>query len=704
MAWGRSKKSKKPGSGPKKPRTRAAGKSKAKTPPGFFRRASGYLLRKGAYWGTVFALWGGIIFVGLSFYVLLDLPSPASLDLPERSPSVIIKAASGKIIARRGTFSGDDVQLDQLPDYLPQAVIATEDRRFYVHFGIDPIGLVRALFINYRSGRVVQGGSTITQQLAKNLFLNPDRTIRRKIQEMVMAVWLEAKYTKTEILQLYLNRVYFGAGAYGVDAASRRYFSKSAREVTLPEAAVLAGLLKAPTKFSPIKNPDMAEERAYLVLNNMVRSNYITAPEGQLAVDEPASFTLKKPGRSNQYIIDWVVARLAGFIGTPKQDIIVETTLDPRLQVLAENAVNEVLDREGLAKNASQAALVSLDGRGAVRALVGGRSYAASQFNRAVKAKRQPGSAFKPFVYLAALENGYSPDSQVVDGPIKIKGWAPKNYSRKYRGEVSLRESFANSLNTVAVRLAQKVGTRKVLKTARRLGITAPMHENPSMALGTVEISPLELTAAYVPFANGGEGILPFLINRITTKSGKIIYRRLGSGPGRVIKDKPLDQINDLLAAVTKFGTGVKANFDDRPIAGKTGTSQGFRDAWFVGFSAQLTTGVWVGNDDGSPMKRVAGSGLPLKIWKSFMAPAHEGFPVVALPGSRLPPIKSIDELLARAKPDRIVTVQAGAPAIEPAPPAAIVKVDKKPAPVLKRRDKQPEFTVESFFNDAENR
>ncbi len=703
MVWGRSKKSKSRSRGPKKSRARTTGKTRAENPPGLLRRASVYLLRKGAYWGTVFALWGGIIFVGLSFYVLLDLPSPASLDLPERSPSVIITAASGKVLARRGTFSGDDVQLDQLPDYLSQAVIATEDRRFYVHFGVDPIGLIRALFINYKSGRVVQGGSTITQQLAKNLFLNPDRTIRRKIQEMVMAVWLEAKYTKVEILQLYLNRVYFGAGAYGVDAAARRYFGKSASEVTLPEAAVLAGLLKAPTKFSPIKNPKLAEERAYLVLNNMVRSNYITTREGQLAVDEPASFTVKKPGRANQYIVDWVVAQLPGFIGTPKQDIIVETTLDPRLQMLAENAVNEVLDREGQAKKASQAALVALDGRGAVRALVGGRSYATSQFNRATQAKRQPGSAFKPFVYLAALENGYSPDTQILDGPISIKGWSPKNYTRKYRGEVSLREGFANSLNTVAVRLAQQVGTRKVLKTARRLGITAQMHKNPSMALGTVEISPLELTAAYVPFANGGEGILPFIINRIRTKSGEIIYQRLGSGPGKVIKDKPLDQINDLLASVTRSGTGVNANFGDRPIAGKTGTSQGFRDAWFVGFTAQLTTGVWVGNDDGSPMKRVAGSGLPLAIWKSFMAPAHEGFPVVALPGSKLPPIKSIDQLLARANPETIVTVQAIAPVIaQPSPPA--VFQEQKPAPVLKRREKQPEFTVESFFNEVEER
>jgi len=703
MVWGRSKKSGNRSRGPKKTRARSTGKSKAANPPGFVRRTSVYMLRKGAYWGTVFALWGGIIFVGLSFYVLLDLPSPASLDLPERSPSVIITAASGKTLARRGTFSGDDVELDQLPDYLAQAVIATEDRRFYVHFGIDPIGLIRALFINYKSGRVVQGGSTITQQLAKNLFLNPDRTIRRKVQEMVMAVWLEAKYTKVEILQLYLNRVYFGAGAYGVDAASRRYFGKSAREVTLPEAAVLAGLLKAPTKFSPIKNPKLAEERAYLVLNNMVRSNYITTREGQLAVDEPASFTLKKPGRSNQYIVDWVVAQLPGFIGTPKQDIIVETTLDPRLQVLAENAVNEVLDSQGLEKKASQAALVALDGRGAVRALVGGRSYATSQFNRATQAKRQPGSAFKPFVYLAALENGYSPDSQILDAPIRIKGWSPKNYTRKYRGEVSLREGFANSLNTVAVRLAQQVGTRKVLKTARRLGIKAPMHKNPSMALGTVEISPLELTAAYVPFANGGEGILPFIINRIRTKSGEVIYQRLGSGPGKVIKDRPLDQINDLLASVTRSGTGINANFGDRPVAGKTGTSQGFRDAWFVGFTAQLTTGVWVGNDDNSPMKRVAGSGLPLAIWKSFMAPAHEGFPVVALPGSTLPPIKSIDQLLARTNPERIVTVQAIAPVVaQPLPPVVIQ--EKKPAPVLKRREKQPEFTVESFFKDIEER
>lgn len=699
MAWGKSKKSENHGPGAKGKRARK--KSKPKKEHGFLRRITGYLFRKGAYWGTVFTLWGGIIFVGLSFFVLLDLPNPASLDLPERSPSVTIKSASGEIMARRGTFRGDDVQLDRLPSYLPEAVIATEDRRFYLHFGVDPIGLVRAAITNFKSGRIVQGGSTISQQLAKNLFLSPERTIRRKVQEMVLAVWLEAKYSKADILQLYLNRVYFGAGAYGVDAAAKRYFSKSARDVTLAEAAVLAGLLKAPSRYAPTRNPRLAEERAYLVLNNMVRSNYITKAEGQLAVDEPASIVRKKAGQSHQYIVDWVVAQLPGFIGTPKQDIIVETTVDPRLQALAEQAVSTVLDRQGRKKKASQAALVALDGRGAVRALVGGRSYATSQFNRAVKARRQPGSAFKPFVYLTALENGYTPDSQVLDMPIRIKGWAPKNYNKTYRGKVSLRNSFASSLNTVAVRLAQKVGTGKVLKTARRLGIKTKMHKNPSMALGTAELSPLELTSAYVPFANGGEGVLPYIINRIRTKSGTVIYKRLGSGPGKVIKDKPLDQINDLLASVTEYGTGSKARFGDRPIAGKTGTSQGFRDAWFVGFSAQLTTGVWVGNDDGSPMKRVTGSGLPTTIWRTFMAPAHKGFPVVALPGSRLPPIKSIDQLLARTRPGKIVTVQATTPLDEPQTTESITP---KQAPVLKRREKVKKFTVESYFSDADSR
>lgn len=696
MAWGRSKKSES-----RRSAARSGKKSAAKNERGLLRRISGYLLRKGAYWGTVFTLWSGIIFVGLSFYVLLDLPNPASLDLPERSPSVTILSASGSTMARRGTFHGDDVQLDELPHFLPEAVIATEDRRFYMHFGVDPIGVARAMVINFKEGRVVQGGSTITQQLAKNLFLSPDRTLRRKIQEMVLAIWLEAKYTKAEILQLYLNRVYFGAGAYGVDAAAKRYFSKSARHVTLAEAAVLAGLLKAPSRYAPTRNPKLAEERAYLVLNNMVRSNYITRKEGQLAVDEPAAIVRRKIGHSNQYTVDWVINQLSGFIGKPKQDIIVETTIDPRLQLLAESAVSIVLDRYGKEKKASQAALVAMDGRGAVRALVGGRSYVASQFNRAVNAKRQPGSAFKPFVYLTAMENGYSPDSRVLDQPIRIKGWSPKNYTKKYRGEVSLRDSFASSLNTVAVQLAQAVGTAKVVKTARRLGIKTKMHKNPSIALGTAELSPLELTGAYVPFANGGQGVLPYVITRIRTKSGAIIYERLGSGPGRVIRDKPLDRMNDLLASVTKYGTGKRANFSDRPIAGKTGTSQGFRDAWFVGFSAQLTTGVWVGNDDGSPMNRVTGGGLPTNIWRSFMEPAHQGFPVVALPGSKLPPIESIDQLLARISPERIVTVQALNTTTEP-PLAKRVRAVRKP--VLSRRTHEPKFTVESVFNEFESR
>ncbi len=700
MVWGSSKKASQSSSDAVKERPRAAKKSKTKKPHGLIRRISGYLLRKGAYWGVVFALWGGIIFVGLSFYVLLDLPSPASLDLPERSPSVTIMSASGEIMARRGTFSGDDVELDELPAYLPDAVIATEDRRFYLHFGVDPIGLVRALITNYQAGYVVQGGSTISQQLAKNLFLNPERTLRRKIQEMVLAVWLEAKYNKKEILQLYLNRVYFGAGAYGVDAAARRYFSKSARDVTLAESAVLAGLLKAPSKYAPTKNPDRAEDRAYLVLNNMVRSGYITKEIGQLAVDEPASLVTQPEGRSNQYIVDWVVEQLPGFVGKLTRDIVVETTVDPRLQMLAERSVREILEQYGKNKNASQAALVALDGRGAIRALVGGRSYSSSQFNRAVKAQRQPGSAFKPFVYLSALENGFEPESQVLDRPIKIKDWSPNNYNNVYRGEVSLRDSFANSLNTVAVRLVQKVGTKKVLKTARRLGIKTPLHTNPSIALGTAELSLLELTGAYVPFSNGGEGVLPFIINRIRTKSGTVIYERIGSGPGNVVKDKPLDQINDLLAAVTKYGTGTKANFDDRPIAGKTGTSQEFRDAWFIGYSAQLTAGVWVGNDDGSPMKRVTGGGLPTSIWRSFMAPAHQGFPVVALPGSKLPPIRSIDQLLARTRPGKIKIVQATRPKAQTK--AEVKEVEKEP-PLLKRRKKQPVFSADTFFSQMDS-
>jgi len=585
------------------------------------------------YWLTVLALWVGIIGGGAAAYVLFTVPDDA-LDLPQRERGLIVLAEDGRVLARRGTFRGDTVRTDELPSYLIDAVIATEDRRFYSHFGADPIGLLRALVANIREGEIVQGGSTITQQLAKNLFLEPDRTFTRKFQELVLAIWLEYRYSKDEILQLYLNRVYFGAGAWGIEAAARRYFGKSAREVTLPEAAVLAGLLKAPSRFAPTNNPELAEERAFLVLNGMVEAGYISPLEGQLAVDNPAALNLKPQDQAEQYVVDWITEILPGYVRVDDRTLIVHTTIDADLQKATGRVVRDVLDRKGEERDADQAAMVVLSPDGAVRALVGGRSYAQSQFNRAVKARRQPGSAFKPFVFLAALERGYSPDSIVVDRPVTVGKWRPANYNDKYYGEVTLQDALALSLNSVAAQLVLKVGPKAVASVAHRLGISSPLHHNASLALGTAEVGLIELTAAYAPFSNGGAGVLPHVIDRVTDDSGTVLYERRGSGPGQVVSADNVAAMNRMLAAVVTGGTGRAAALDGYPAAGKSGTSQDFRDAWFVGYTADYVAGVWVGNDSNRPMEKVTGGSLPAEIWHDVMTVAHADRAPKPLPGT----------------------------------------------------------------------
>lgn len=591
------------------------------------------LARRLLYWCTVLVIWGMVGFGGLVGYVYFTLPEGDVFSLPERSPSVTVLAANGEVIAQRGTFKGDDVTFSELPHHLPQAVISIEDRRFYSHFGIDPIGLLRAIYVNFKAGRIVQGGSTLTQQLAKNLFLKPERTFKRKLQEAVLAIWLETKYSKKEIVQLYLNRVYFGAGAYGVEAASSRYFGKSARQLNLAESAMLAGLLKAPSRYSPKKNPKGSETRAFLVLKSMVKQGYISSKEGQMAVNNPAGLSPRVEYASNQYVVDWVMERLPGYIGAVETDIVVQTTIDVRLQKIAEQKINEFLRDEGKQRGASQAAFVLLNNQGHIKSIVGGRSYSKSQFNRAVKAYRQPGSAFKPFVYLTALEAGFTPDSLVRDGPININGWKPKNYANKYAGDMRMRDALAISVNTVPAKLIQTLGPKKVVNTARRLGITTPLRAHPSLALGTSEVNLLELTAAYVPFSNGGYGALPHVIRVIGTRDGKELYRREGTGSGFVIKPENVAQMNSMLSSALTYGTGKHARFSGHALAGKTGTSQGERDAWFVGYSASLIGGVWVGNDTASKMKGVTGGGMPARIWRSIMKPAHVAINAKPLPG-----------------------------------------------------------------------
>jgi penicillin-binding protein 1A len=605
---------------------RKSSKRKPKAKPGRKPR------RRFVYWTALFAFWLVMVLAISAAYVILTLPHQASLALPKRAPGVTVLARDGRMLARRGGFAGDDVQLDQLPSFVPQAVIAIEDRRFYGHFGIDPVGFLRAVFINLKAGRLVQGGSTITQQLAKNLFLKPERTLKRKYFEALLAVWLEYKFTKREILQLYLNRVYFGSGAYGIEAAAKRYYDKPAALLTLPQAAVLAGLLKAPNRFAPNRHKARAEIRAYVVLNNMVKAGYITQRQGQYAVNNPARAKTSPRLAGVNYAVDWVIERLPDFAGRPRADLIVDTTIDPVLQKAANRAITRNLARYGAKLRVSQAALVALAPNGEIRALVGGLSYAKSQFNRAIKARRQPGSAFKPFVYLTALERGLTPDSMRRDAPIRLKRWRPRNYTGRYLGPVTLRDSLAHSINTVAVRLALEVGPQRVAKTARRLGISSPIAANPSLALGTSEVSLMELTSAYVPFANGGFGVIPHIITSIRTRDGRILYRRAGSGPGRIVNPAHVGAMNDMMRQTLISGTGRAARLASRQAAGKTGTSQEFRDAWFIGYTAALIAGVWAGNDDGKPTKKVTGGGLPALIWREFMTAVHAGRPAKRLP------------------------------------------------------------------------
>lgn len=617
---------------PAQRRTKSKRKKRGGRGGGSGRGWFGRFLGRSLYWGFVLSIWGVIGLAGIIAYHAMQLPPASEWRVPERPPNVRILANDGQLLANRGDTGGEQVRLEQLPAYLPQAVIAIEDRRFRSHFGLDPIGLTRAMVVNAQAGRFVQGGSTLTQQLAKNLFLTADRTISRKIQELILAVWLEATYSKDEILELYLNRVYLGAGAYGVDAAARRYFGKSASEVTLAEAATLAGLLRAPSRWAPTRNPEGAEARAATVLQAMVESNFITAEEMALARSNPAATMDRARRGAANYVADYVMDELDRILPLIEGDITVDTSIDPYLQARAELALRTALADQN--DGDLQGAVVSLDGTGAVRALVGGRDYQQSQFNRATDAFRQPGSAFKPFVYLAALEQGLTPATMRNDMPVQFGDWSPENYSREYRGPVTLADALALSLNTIAAQLAYEVGPQRVINTAQRLGIQSEMERNASIALGTSEVSPLELTAAYAPFANGGFAVAPHVVLRVRDEAGNVLYVRDASGFGRVIDPSHSRAMNAMLSRTLIIGTGRRAALEGWTGAGKTGTTQGLRDAWFVGYTANLTTGVWLGHDDNSPMDGVTGGGLPAEVWQAYMTDAHVGVPIAMLPGT----------------------------------------------------------------------
>ncbi len=619
--------------------------------------------------------WGTVATCALFAFVWFTLDQNGVFKIPEREPGIMILASDGSEMAEQGTFFGDAVSLSELPDYVPNAVIAIEDRRFYGHFGVDPIGITRAMFNNIMRGQMREGGSTLTQQLAKNLFLSHERTFTRKAQELVFAIWLESKFTKDEILQLYLNRVYFGGGANGIDKASRTFYGKSAYELTLMEAATLAGVLKAPTNYNPARNPEDAAARAKLVLANMVDEGFVTQEEAQDAIDNPSKAATRDFTPATQYAVDWITTQLPLLISKQKQSLIIETTIEPNLQAQAENVLRKRLADNAKKLNVSQGAIITMDGTGAVRALVGGRSYKRSQFNRATEAKRQPGSAFKAFVYLAALENGYRPDSVEVDEPVRIGNWSPENYKRKYLGPVSLDQAYALSLNTVAAKLTQAVAPSSVTKVAKRLGITSKLGQDASIALGTSEVSLLEMTTAFTPFANGGQAVEPYVVKRILSRDGNVIYERSGSGLGRVIGERELGDMNAMMRQVVTTGTGTKARFDGQDMGGKTGTSQDYRDAWFVGYTPYLITGVWMGNDDNTPTKRVTGGSLPALVWHDVMQQAHVGMPEIALQGEASEPTQ-VETQVSSADVNEVV--EASPPVAPPTTQPDVRKAKKK--------------------------
>ena len=647
---------KKPAKPAARPRRRAPnGAPRAASPASPLRRKSRatwpYVLLMLGGWGLIF----GAIFFS---HFLSGLPDVGNLMVSGRSQDITILDDRGRQIARRGLTQGVMVRAEDLPAYVPNAFIAIEDRRFRSHIGIDPIGLSRAAIQNMMSGHVVQGGSTLTQQLAKNLFLSPGRTFDRKMQEAMLALYLESRYTKNQILTLYLNRVYFGAGVYGIEAAAEKFFGKHASELGLTEAAIIAGSVKAPARYNPLSDSDAGLARAQLVLKAMQNAGFIDENTRTLAQATRPRIVRANGTPGSGWFADWVVARLKELTGPSTEPVIVETSFDLETQALAERAVTHGLAAEGEQLRASQAALVAMTPDGAIRAMVGGKNYGGSSFNRATDAVRQPGSAFKPFVYLTALERGHAPDETVNDGPVDIHGWKPEDFDGHFKGEMPLIQAFAQSSNSVAAQLTAEAGPGAVAGTARRLGIASPLAEVSSLALGTSGVTVLELTGAYAPFANGGNGATPFGVLRVRTRSGKILYARKPSNIGGVMSASDNIQMTRMMLEVTATGTGKAARLAERPTAGKTGTTQDFRDAWFVGFTADLVCGVWIGNDNNRPMRKATGGTLPARIFHAFMSDAEQGLPVRPLAGTTLVASAGADQTQAptdeKTKPDTL--------------------------------------------------
>ncbi len=568
-------------------------------------------------------------------FVVMAPRMPADADLwnVNRQPAIVVLDRNGEEIAARGARYGEQVDPRELPDYLIEAFLSTEDRRFYEHPGVDLRGTLRAALANARSGGVVEGGSTITQQLARNLFLSPEQTYDRKFREALLALRLEGRLSKDAILSLYLNRIYLGAGAYGIESAALTYFGKSARDVTLAEAAMLAGLPKAPSSYAPTHNLEGARRRAEAVIDNLLETDAITPFAAREAKLRPAEIVDQNRDSDVGYFFDYVAARARDLAPAGVGDIVVATTIDQKLQRDAEAAVKAALDEEALAKGADQAALIAYDADGALRAMVGGRSYLESQFNRATQARRQPGSAFKPFVYVAALEAGMTPQSRFIDQPVNFDGWSPKNYAGGHVGPVRMTEAVAKSINTVAAQITVSIGPEKVAEAAMRFGMK-DIPAFPAIALGAVDVTLEALTSAYLPFASGGDKIEPHAIEWIETSEGMVVYRRRDRRPATIITPEVSTDMNHLLYQVMTDGTGSRASLGQRDAMGKTGTTNDWRDAWFVGYTAQLTAGVWVGNDAYEPMGEITGGAIPAAIWRDFMIAAHQGLPLRSMEGA----------------------------------------------------------------------
>jgi len=562
-----------------------------------------------------------LLFVG---YFVYDLPDIENVKPLDTRPHIVVLANDGSKIASYGDNKSKNVELKDVPQHLIEAVLSIEDRRFYHHFGIDPIGIARAMVANVRAGHFVQGGSTITQQLTKNLFLTPDKTLRRKIQEALMALQIEFKYTKNEILSAYLNRVYFGAGAYGVDSAAHTYFNKDLKNITLWESAILAGLLKAPSRYSPATNPELAKERAQSVIESMKEAGYINK-NSKVAVTETIRPNIASYNKAlNNYFADWIINQIDSFVTTSDGGIIVKTTLSPKLQLLAEKNLVDLHNKISKSERVGQMALVTQAHDGAVLAMIGGADYKRSEFNRATQARRQPGSVFKPFVYLAALENGFKPDDEIMDEPINENGYRPENYDGRYYGKISLQKALQRSLNSATINLLKEVGFESLISVVERAGLDITINHELSAALGTNEVSLLSITNAYNIFSNGGKAVWPYAILSIENGNGEVLYQRTPFEYQQVFSSDNTERLNYMLEKVIdEEGTGYGAKYrTNSRLAGKTGTTQNYRDAWFIGFNDKYTTGVWMGNDDNSPTNRIAGGKYPAMLWRDYMMQA----------------------------------------------------------------------------------